>query len=313
MGPSDAGADRGRAAPRSVPCVAVDGGASGCRLAAFDARGARLAAVRVERHASLSLDPVEAAGAVREGIERLHGVAGLRPGETLDGAAVALVAGLAGSLRPALRDAFRAALGIDATIVTDGEAQLLGAAGGAPGACLAVGTGSVVHWTDASGAGGMAGGWGFPVGDEGSAAWLGLRLLQRYLEARDRGRRDAAPFRALEAVVGEDVASLQAWTTASRSTDFGALASIVTTHAGLGDALAAGLLEDGATCCERLLAVAPAELPRYLVGGLAAVYAPLLAGRGVALFEPRGDALDGLAHLARREPAAGHRSPDAGT
>ena len=312
MGPSDAGAGASRGTRRSAPCVAVDGGASGCRLAAFDARGARLAAVRVERHASLSLDPAEAAGAVREGIERLHGVAGFRPGEVVDGVAVVLVAGLAGSLRPARRDAFRAALGLDATIVTDGEAQLLGASGGAPGACLAVGTGSVVHWRDASGATGMAGGWGFPVGDEGSAAWLGLRLLQGYLEARDRGRRDAAPFRALEAVVGEDVASVQAWTTASRSTDFGALASIVTVHAGLGDALAAGLLEDGATRCERLLAVAPAGLPRYLVGGLAGVYAPLLARRGIALSEPRGDALDGLAHLARRPSASGCGPPDDG-
>ena len=309
MGPSDAGADPGRAAP----CVAVDGGASGCRLAAFDARGARLAAVRVERHASLSLDPVEAADAVREGIERLRGVAGFRPGETVDGVGAVLVAGLAGSLRPARRDAFRAALDLDVTIVTDGEAQLLGATGGGPGACLAVGTGSVVHWLEASGATGMVGGWGFPVGDEGSAAWLGLRLLQAYLEARDRGRRDAAPFRALEAIVGDDVASLQAWTTASRSTDFGALASVVTTHAALGDGLATDLLENGATCCERLLSIAPAGLPRYLVGGLAAVYAPLLIGRGVALREPRGDALDGLAHLARRAPAGGHRSPDAGT
>ena len=287
---------------RAVPCVAVDGGASGCRAAVFGADGTRRAGLRIDRHASLSLDPVEAAATVRACFEGMREATGLYPGLVVEGVPVRLVAGLAGALRPERRDAFRAALGLDATIVTDGEAQLLGATGGAPGACLAVGTGSVVHWRDASGASGMAGGWGFPVGDEGSAAWLGLTLLRRYLDARDRGVGGTALFESLEAVTGSDVAALQAWTTSSRSTAFGGLASIVTEHAARGDRTAAHVLAAGAACCERLFDIAPDGLPRHLVGGLAGVYAPLLEARGVSLTPARGDALDGLARLARSLP-----------
>ncbi len=273
------------------PCIAVDGGASGCRLAAFDGDGARVSQVRLERHASLSLDPAEAADTVRAGIERL----GVDPSWPL-------YVGLAGSLRPERRAAFVAALGRAVTIVTDGEAQLLGATGGAPGACLAVGTGSVLHWRDGAGRTGMAGGWGYPVGDEGSAAWLGMALLRRYLHARDRGAHATPLYAALEAVTGDDVASLQAWTTSTRSTNIARLAALLGSHDD--DDVARELLDAGARCCETLYDAAPEGLPRYLVGGLAGVYAPLLEARGAELHPPAGDALDGLATLARRVPAA---------
>ena len=302
MGASDAG--------RAGTCVAVDGGATGCRLAAFDASGARLGTTSVGRHASLSLDPGEAADAVREGLDRLGRETGVRPcGPHAPGAA--LVAGLAGSLRPERRDAFRAALGLECTIVTDGEAQLLGATGGRPGACLAVGTGSVLHWRGADGGSGMAGGWGFPVGDEGSAAWLGVELLRRYLRARDRSRVAGRPLlEAVERRVGREVAAVQDWTTCTRSTRLGTLARLVTAHAGRGDADAIALLEAGAGACLDLLEAAPAGLPRHLVGGLAPAYAPRLEARGVALAEARGDALDGLALLARGEVAAARPARD---
>ena len=273
----------------ATPCIAVDGGGSGCRLAAFDAGGVRVSSVRLERPASLTLDAAEAADAVREGIERLDA-----------DASWPLYAGLAGSLRPQRRAAFVRALGRDATVVTDGEAQLLGATGGGAGACLAVGTGSVLHWMDPEGHSGMAGGWGYPVGDEGSAAWLGAALLRRYLHARDRGARAAPLYVALEAVTGDDVASLQAWTTTSRSTEIARLAALLTAH---DDDVARELLDAGARCCETLYGAAPEALPRYLVGGLAAVYAPRLAARGIELHVPAGDALDGLAALARRTVA----------
>ena len=282
---------------RPTPCIAVDGGASGCRLAAFDAAGDRLGTVRLDRHASLSLGPAEAARHVLEGLGRLRAATGIGPS-----AEVPLAFGLAGALRPdrctSFREALPATLAVTA-LVTDGRAQLLGATGGGPGACLSIGTGSVLHW-DAAGAVGMAGGWGFPVGDAGSAAWLGAALLRRYLRERDRGRSAGEPlFADLEAVTGADVASLQEWTTCSVSTRVGSLATLVTAHAERDHPIALALLEEGVEHCLELFDAAPAGLPRYLVGGLAPVYAPRLERRGVALWAPRGDALDGLARLAR--------------
>ena len=289
---------------RPGPCVAVDGGASGCRLAAFDAAGARAGTVRLDRHASLSLGPEDAARHVLDGLDRLRAETGIAPS-----ADVPLALGLAGALRPERCAAFRAALPealVGAALVTDGRAQLLGATGGRPGVCLAVGTGSVVHWIDAAGGAGMAGGWGFPVGDEGSAAWLGTVLLRRYLVARDRGSSAGDPlFDDLEGATGADVAALQGWTTSSVSTRLGTLARIATAHAASGHPVATALLDEGAGHCLALLDAAPRGLPVHLVGGLAPVYAPLLEARGVAPSPSRGDALDGLAALARRGPPGG--------
>lgn len=278
--------------------IVVDGGASRCRAAAFDEDGRRHAELSLDAHASLSLGVAAAAATVRSAVaavaRRLDRPCGWRPGR--------LVLGLAGSLGEARRAEFRACLPDDlqVDILTDGQAQLLGATGGRAGACLAVGTGSVIHWRDADGRLGMAGGWGFPVGDEASAAWLGVELLRAYVAARDAGEHGAPLFVALEARIGSDVGAVQRWTTCTVSNELGQLATLVSEAADAGDAVAQGLIARGAEQCLSLYARAPADLPRWLVGGLAAVYAPVLHDAGVALQPVHGDALDGLYRHASR-------------
>ena len=101
--------------------------------------------------------------------------------------------GLAGVGRPGDREAFLkhphpfASMRLE----TDVHAALVGALGAEVGAVLAAGTGSMVYGQDASGRRYRVGGWGFPVGDEGGGAWLGLELARAALHAAD-GRGEAS-------------------------------------------------------------------------------------------------------------------------
>lgn len=277
--------------------VVVDGGGTGCRLGAFDAGGV-LRARAADGPASLSLGVEQTWEHIRRGLKSLAAELGQPQGWVPE----RLCMGLAGGLRSERRSEFLSLIpaSVEATLVTDGQAQLIGATGGQPGICLAAGTGSVMHWLDASGKIGLAGGWGFPMGDEGSGAWLGAKLINLYVWHRDIGTSDTPPvFAALEARIGRSVAEVQTWSTCKISTELASLAPIVVAAADGGDTVARSLLQAGAGECERLLALAPKDLPIYIVGGLAEVYRPLLAAPTRArLRAPRGDVFTGLYTLS---------------
>jgi len=300
--------------------IVVDGGASRCRAAAFDRHGARCAEVAIEAHASLSLGVEAAAATVLQAVHAIAVRLGGADGRTDGWAPTGMVLGLAGSLGTARRtdfiDRLRAGWRTDDVIeesvsartggctgridvITDGQAQLLGATGGRAGVCVAVGTGSVVHWQDGHGVFGMGGGWGFPVGDEGSAAWLGVQALNAWTAARDRrtGQRSAL-FDALQARIGDDIGDLQRWTTCTVSGELGRLAPLVSTAAEADDAVAMRIRARGAEACAALFALAPPGLPHWLAGGLAEVYRPVLEAAGHRLQPLAGDALDGLHRYA---------------
>lgn len=276
----------------------VDGGGSGCRLAAYDAHGT-LCATAANGPASLSLGEEQAWLHISRGLQTLAD----QLGKSSDWLPPALCMGLSGALQVSRRERFLALLptSISCTLVTDGHAQLLGASGGQPGACLAVGTGSVLHWRDESGEFGMAGGWGYPVGDEASGAWLGMQLINAWLWHCDSAVRDqpvAAVFTALEERIGSGVSMVQAWSTSTRSTEMASLAPMIVAAADQGDTVALAILEAGVAQCRRLLSIAPESLPVYLVGGLAGVYRPRLEeALRERLREPQGDALSGLYSL----------------
>ncbi len=212
--------------------MAVDGGGSRCRLAAFNEAGEVLARVTVDEHASLSLGVNEAWQHIENGMEQLRQLLA-RPEDWLP---QRLMMGLAGSLQETRRCAFLALLPeqLPRTLVTDGHAQLMGASAGRPGICLAIGTGSVLHWLDVEGNAGMAGGWGFPAGDEGSGAWLGLRLIQAYLWHFDGRRQQGSLIAAAEQHFGSSISAVQQWSTQSKSGVLATLAPLVFEHAAQG-------------------------------------------------------------------------------
>jgi len=125
----------------------------------------------------------------------------------------ALGAGLSGVSNRPWRDEFVARnVGFARLEVeTDAFTMLLGAHRGQPGAIVAAGTGSVGEVLRRDGSRFSVGGWGFPVGDEGSGAWLGLRAVRLAQAAMD-GRINAGPLvRHVWATCGADRDTLQAW------------------------------------------------------------------------------------------------------
>lgn len=276
--------------------VAVDGGGSRCRLAAFDESGMPLARVIVDGHASLSRGAEEAWKNIDSGLVQLRRQLHRSPGWLPD----RLMMGLAGSLQEARRRDFLSRLpdALAHTLVTDGHAQLLGATGGRPGICLAIGTGSVLHWLDEDGHSGMVGGWGFPVGDEGSGAWLGMRLVQLYLWHVDGRRQSGSLVEALTARLGTGVSEIQQWSTQTQSGVLAQLAPLVFEHAANGDTLALSLLDEGVAHALALLELAPQQLTVHVVGGIGERMQDRLGAQiGDRLHAARGDALQGLWQL----------------
>lgn len=285
--------------------VVVDGGGSGCRLAAFDAQGVRCATA-VDGPASLTLGVEQAWIHIHRGISSLA----MQLGKSEGWLPSRLCMGLAGSLKSNTRENFLALIpkSIETTLVTDGYGQLVGACNGQPGACLAIGTGSVLHWMDEHGKTKMAGGWGFPMGDEASGAWLGAQLINAYLWYYDNQRAaDNMPlvFKTLETRMGREVSDIQVWSTKTNSTELASLAPDIVAAAELGCELANSILDHGAELLQHLLDIAPSSLPLYLIGGLGDTYLPRLDPIVRDRYHPpHGDALSGLYTISQSEQLA---------
>lgn len=114
---------------------------------------------------------------------------------------VVLALGISGAGRePEVADLKRAFqnAGFDHVVVGhDASIALLGALGGADGVVVIAGTGSIAYGlhNDRSR---RAGGWGYLLGDEGSAFWIALRALQQVMWGYDgRARQDQALLEAV--------------------------------------------------------------------------------------------------------------------
>lgn len=226
---------------------------------------------------------------------------------------IALGLGLAGASVAEQRAAFLALdPGYAACVLdTDAVTQLIGAHGGQPGVVVAAGTGSVAAARYTDGRVRLAGGWGFPVGDEGSGAWLGLRAMQRAQTVLD-GRAAANPLSAaVLAAAGPEPAAVQAWCAHAGQHAYAQLAPLVFEAAGRGDAFADALLQEAA---DQLALLVPAlqagessgrPLPVVMRGSvgesLAARWPQALRAR---LVQPRGDSADGALQLLRAALAA---------
>ena len=184
---------------------------------------------------------------------------------------------------------------------TDAHTMLLGAHGGLPGAMVAAGTGSVGEVLHADGSRFQVSGWGFPVGDEGSGAWLGLRAMGLAQQALDRrGAMGPLAQRILERC-GTHREALQGWCAVSRQFEYAQLARLVFDAAAT-DPAAEDLLQQAALALDGVAqALDPAHaLPLAICGSIGEQLQHRLSPTTLArCVQANQDAALGAVHLIR--------------
>ncbi|KVN23589.1 ATPase [Burkholderia pyrrocinia] len=276
--------------------IGIDGGGTGTRAVLADRQGRELAQGR-GGPSGLGL-----------GIERAWASIGLacadaftQAGVAFDWSRCALGCGLAGVNNAGWLAAFRAQAPLDALAVeSDAYTTVVGAHGGAPGLIVALGTGSIAAALDAAGACRIAGGFGFPSGDEASGAWLGMRALAYAQQALDgRAPRDAFAGALLAETGAADRDALVAWSCDANQTAYARLAPLVFAHRAHPYA-AALIAQAGDEIGKMIDALDPGHaLPVALCGGLADALAPAVPARHAArLRAPLEDSAHGALRLA---------------
>ena len=278
--------------------IGVDGGGSGTRVRVTDAAGTPVGAGEGGPSA-LGQGIEQAWQHVQAAIERAFAEAGLPQPHP---AHCAIGLGLAGAHSPARCDAFMNLAPAYGRVALDTDAgtALLGAHGGAPGAIVAAGTGSVGEALRRNGQRVSVGGWGFGIGDEGSGAWLGLAAMRIAHRALD-GRTHTGPLaRAVWRMAGGQRDALLDWCVRAGQHGFARLAPLVFDNADA-DGAARRLLDEAVQALVEMAdALDPAgDLPLVLTGSIAQRLKPrlptALAARCVA---PQGDAVAGALLLA---------------
>ncbi|TPM29786.1 N-acetylglucosamine kinase [Mesorhizobium sp. B2-3-5] len=280
--------------------LGVDGGGTGCRARIEDAEGTVLGqGLSGPATTRLGIDAAWAS------IAKAFGAAieetGFGPAET---ARIRAGIGLAGIGRKGALEALRAIAHPFASIdfVSDGVGACLGAHSGLDGAIVIAGTGSIglgfVEGRDL-----RAGGYGFPISDEGSGADLGLKAVQLALRAHDgRHERTALLAEVMQRFEGDPMEAV-AWMDRACATDYAALAPMVMRHADQGDPIGRRIVQGAAEQIDTLVRVLFEKgAPRVtLLGGLASPLEPWLSPDVRRRLKPAdGDAVSGAIILARR-------------
>jgi glucosamine kinase len=257
--------------------LGVDGGGTGTRVVLATRGGTVLA----QATAGPSALGQGVAAAWRNILSGVHGAFALAELAVPDWSQCALGAGLSGVHHQPWCDAFVATNPGFAHLAVENDAYiaLLAAHKGLPGAMVAAGTGSVGEALYADGTRHQVSGWGFPVGDEGSGAWLGLRAMSHAQEVMDR-RLPVGPLAThIHQQCGGHRDALQAWCATAGQNEYAQLAPTVFASAA-SDHAAEALLVEAAAALERMAAALDpqAALPLAVCGSVGRQLLPRLAG-----------------------------------
>jgi len=280
--------------------LGVDGGGTQCRARLCDRRGSILGE-GVAGPANIRLGLDESFGAVLDATDRCLTDAKL----AIDSHPIVACLALAGASEPneleavqKYRHPFRQMI-----VTSDAHAACVGAHRGEDGGVIVVGTGTV-GWAVLAGRHYRVGGWGFPVSDEGSGAWLGCEVARRVLWAHD-GRTSWTPLlRAAFEQFDSDPHAIVRWMSSARPRDFARLAPLVVQRARQDDAVAGELMRLAAGHVDALAGrLGVLGVPRLaLAGGLASSLTPWLSRETKRRLVPAAaDALAGALRLARAQ------------
>ncbi|WP_349360697.1 BadF/BadG/BcrA/BcrD ATPase family protein [Stappia sp.] len=295
--------------------MAVDGGGTGCRARLERADGTILgrglagpAATRFGIDASWA--------AIETAFTNAFAEAGIAAPDRLpEGVRVHAGIGVAGLSRAGALEGLEARPHPFASraFASDGAIACLGAHDGGDGGIVIVGTGSCgiarVDGRDIK-----IGGYGFPISDEGSGAYLGLRAIRLAMLAHDGRAEPTALLGEILQHFDRDPRKVVGWMDTATATDYATFAPAVVRHADEGDTAARRLMQDAAAKIDGICrALRDRGAPRLtLLGGLGSVMETWLApDLRRKLTPPIGDALDGAAILAGRPPldAASRQHP----
>ena len=278
--------------------LGVDGGGSKCKARLVDATGTLLG-IGSAGPANPFQDLEQTRHSILASADLALAEAGLA---SADRARLVVGAGLAGVNIPRfhrMMSQWRHPFG-QLYLTTDIHIACLGAHGGEDGAVIVVGTGSV-GYSSVQGVGTSFGAHGFPFGDKGSGAWMGLEAMKAMLLAVD----ELGPATSLVAAVqdhlgctGLDVIDRMA---GAAPRDYGALAPLVLTAAGDGDEVALAIVRQGADYLSdlagRLVATGVDEF--CMLGGLATRIMPWMRPEITAMVvPPRGQPDEGAVGFA---------------
>lgn len=187
--------------------------------------------------------------------------------------------------------------------ISDGLAACFGAHSGRDGAIVIAGTGSiglgVVEGREL-----RVGGYGFPISDEGSGAYLGLKAIQNALRAHDGRVEATALLGEVMQRFGHDPFEAVAWMDRATATDYAALAPLVLRHADQGDPMGRRFVQTAASHIDSLIRslLAKGAVEVSLLGGLASPLEPWLAPDVRRKLKPAdGDAISGALFVARKQ------------
>jgi N-acetylglucosamine kinase-like BadF-type ATPase len=193
----------------------------------------------------------------------------------------AVCLGIAGADRPAQLELVRGVLGRlgfrrRVRVVNDAVIALAAGAPDGIGMVVVAGTGSIAYGRDPTGTVARAGGWGYLLGDEASAFWLGHAAVRQGIRGVDGRGPETSLFERICRRVGvETPQEVADWFYSKQMprTSVAELAGVVEEAAADGDAAAAALLDQAADhlaraarAVRRRLAF-PGSHPLVLAGG----------------------------------------------
>ena len=289
----------------AILLLGVDGGGTRCRARLADLSGVILGQ-GLAGPANIRLGLQQSLAAVTAVTSLCLEQAGLNG----DACKIIACLALAGACEPSTRSQAQASPlpFYRAMFTSDARAACVGAHAGRDGAIIIVGTGSV-GWGIVGGREFRVGGWGFPLSNEGSGAWLGCELLRQVLRARDGLTPWTGLLRSVFQNFQSDAHSIVRWMGTAGSRDYASLAPIIVAHAEEKDEAALHLMKAAGAHvdakAERLRELGAVRMS--LMGGLRERMGPYVSDQTRArLVPPLGDALSGALRLARAEAVRLH-------
>ncbi|MEM0929131.1 MAG: BadF/BadG/BcrA/BcrD ATPase family protein [Pseudomonadota bacterium] len=284
--------------------LGIDAGGSRCKARLADCNGRVLCQAELgPANTWIGVEPLRQV--LIEVAEQAFSLAGL-PAETIARTHAGLgIAGLSrrGGERPI--DEMELPF-FDYRIDTDAAVAQLGAYGGADGAILILGTGSVAY-SRIGDVVTVIGGYGFPISDEGSGAALGLSAVRHALRALD-GRTKPTPLsHAISSHFSHDTRCAIKWMDQATPRDYASFAPTVLNFADDNDEIARLIVEDAAKHVERFIETifAKGAPACALVGGVSERMRQWLRTRTTErLVDALGDGLDGALQLAGLDVAS---------